>query len=180
MKPPKKPASGGPTPSLTLVVKKPTPRKTLTAKEEALAVDIASGMDHAAALRKTYTWNGKADGAHREAAQILRRPHVATRLQALRDQYATKVVEASRGLPAVEAARAFGVKEAMDEIDEMVTVARAKENPMAMGKAIELRMKLYGLGVSDAKNPADKDELPPEELEKLLDELQTLKERKRG
>ncbi len=36
-------------------------------------------------------------------------------------------------------------------------------------------MKLYGLGIGDARNPKDKEELPPERLEEMLDTLQKWK-----
>lgn len=103
---------------------------------------------------------------------------MAARLAALRDQYAKTVVEAARGAPATEPARPYGVKEAMEELDQAFAVALAKDNPAALAKVVEVRMKLYGLGVSDAKNPKDKEEVPPEEMEAMLATLQAIKEKR--
>lgn len=122
-----------------------------------------------------YNWKGSRRAMLVEADKVRDRPHVAARVKELRDAYATKVVEASRGLPAAEPARAFGVKEAMDELDEAAALAKEKGNPGALAKVVEVRMKLYGLGVSDAKNPKDKEEVPPEELEAMLATLQAMK-----
>jgi hypothetical protein len=152
--------------------------KRLTTKEEAYAVARAAGMSQKEAyLHAGYTWKGRPDGEKLEASKLEMRPHVAARLQELRDAYATKVVEASRGAPPAEPARAYGVKEAMDELDEAAMLAKEKGNPQALAKVVEVRMKLYGLGVSDAKNPKDKEEVPPEELEAMLATLQAMKEK---
>lgn len=152
--------------------------KSLTAKEEAYAVARASGMDVSEAYFKAgYTWSGKPGNERIEASKVENRPHVAARLKDLRDAYATKVVEATRGAPPTEPARPYGVKEAMDELDEAAMVAKQKENPGALAKIVEVRMKLFGLGVSDAKNPKDKEEVPPEELEAMLATLQAMKEK---
>jgi hypothetical protein len=147
----------------------------MTPKEESFAVALASGQPLGDAYMANYNWKGSRRAMLVEADKVRDRPHVAARVKELRDAYATKVVEASRGLPAAEPARAFGVKEAMDELDEAAALAKEKGNPGALAKVVEVRMKLYGLGVSDAKNPKDKEEVPPEELEAMLATLQAMK-----
>lgn len=147
----------------------------MTPKEESFAVALASGQNIEDAYLGAYSWKGTRRAMQSEASKVANRPHVLARIQELRDAYATKVVEASRGMPAAEPARAFGVKEAMEELDEAANLAKLKENPGALAKVVEVRMKLYGLGVSDAKNPKDKEEVPPEELEAMLATLQAMK-----
>ncbi len=149
--------------------------RPLTVKQEAVAVAVASGMPPRDALMKVYNWKGSAQNAHVEALRLTAKPNVAARIKELRDQYATKVIEASRGKPAETPARAYGVAEAMQELDEAFTTARDKENPGAMAKVVEVRMKLYGLGIADSKNPADKEALPPEELEAALEQLKAMR-----
>lgn len=148
----------------------------MTPKEESFAVALASGQGIEEAYLACYSWKGTRRAMQTEASKVAARPHVVARVKELRDSYATKVVEASRGVPAAEPARAYGVKEAMDELDEAATLAKEKGNPGALAKVVEVRMKLYGLGVSDAKNPKDKEEVPPEELEAMLATLQAMKE----
>ena len=50
----------------------------------------------------------------------------------------------------------------MDELDRSMALATSKANPMAMIKVVEVKMKLYGLGIGDAKIAADKEEMAPE------------------
>lgn len=48
---------------------------------------------------------------------------------------------------------------------------RAPSSPLPVSK-----MKLYGLGVADARKLADRDEMTPEELEQALQELRALRD----
>lgn len=151
--------------------------KSLTTKEENFAVRRAAGEAPSDAyLAAGYTWNGRPAGLALEAGRLEARPRVAARLAELRNQYAKTVVEAARGAPLAEPVPPYGVKEAMKELDEAAMLAKQKGNPGALAKVVEVRMKLYGLGVSDAKNPKDKEEVPPEELEAMLATLQAMKE----
>jgi hypothetical protein len=156
-----------------------TPRhRPLTARQEGFAVDVAAGVDAKTAFLKHYTWNGNPAGVSNEARQVAALPHVAARIGELRDRYAIATLEATRGpVPNDNTAAPYTVKSAMDELDDAMAVAKAKENPMAMAKVVEIRMKLYGLGVAEAKNPLDKDELSPEQLEQGLRDLRALRER---
>lgn len=150
--------------------------KSLTTKEESFAVRRAAGDNPSDAyLAAGYTWNGRQAGLSAEAGRLEARPRVAARIAELRDQYAKEVVQAGRGAPPAEPVRPYGVKDAMAELDLAAQVALEKGNPGALAKVVEVRMKLYGLGVSDAKNPKDKEEVPPEELEAMLATLQSMK-----
>jgi hypothetical protein len=183
---PKKPPIKPPTPKLALVpTNSPTapPRvgyRALTSRQESFCVDIAAGMEPAAAFKKHYTWNGNPGRLGAEAGKVINLPHVGARLAELRAAYATKVVESSRGMPAAEAAPAYGVKQAMAELDQGMTLAVLKENPAAVAKIVEVRMKLYGLGVADMTNPEDKQPLTPEQLELALAEIRAHKEARRA
>jgi len=151
----------------------------MTPKEEAFAVALASGQGIEDAYLSAYSWKGTRRAMQTEASKVAGRAHVAARVQELRDAYATKVVEASRGVPASEPARAYGVKEAMEELDVAAGLAKEKGNPGALAKVVEVRMRLYGLGIADSKNPND-NATPPEELEAMLATLQAIKEAKSG
>lgn len=152
--------------------------KSLTTKEESFAVRRAAGEPASDAyLAAGYVWNGRPAGLAIEAGRLEARPRVAARIAALRDQYAKAAVEAARGAPPTEPVKPYGVKEAMAELDQAAQVALEKGNPGALAKIVEVRMKLFGLGVQDAKNPKDKEEVPPEELEAMLATLQAMKEK---
>jgi hypothetical protein len=69
----------------------------------------------------------------------------------------------------------YTVAEAMKELDASMALATAKESPMAMIKVVEVKMKLYGLGIGDAKHPADKEEMTREELEAALADIRALR-----
>jgi len=171
--PPKSPTGSPPGPT-------GAPHRPLTPRQEAYVVDIAAGMPVGEAFLKHYTWNGDPLRAGAEGGKVLKAPHVGARLAELRNAYATKVVEASRGAPAAEAAPAYGVKQAMAELDIGMRLAQEKENPAAVAKIVEVRMKLYGLGVADMTNPEDKAPLTPEQLEQALAEIRALKEQRRA
>lgn len=175
------PPSAGPVgrPQLSLVQPGAKPRP-LTPRQEQFAVDVAAGMSTRDAFMKNYTWNGSDNGMSVEIRRLLSNPRLAARLQALRDTYAQRVIEASRGKPSESPAQAYGVKEAMDELDKGMTLALSKENPAAVAKIVEVKMKLYGLGISDQKNPNDKPAMEPEQIEELLAKLRAWKAAKHG
>lgn len=152
--------------------------KSLTPKEENFATRRAAGEPvEEAYLASGYKWSGGRVGLKVEAQRLEKRPHVEARITELRNAYAMAQVEAARGEIPKEKAKPYGVVEAMVELDEAFTIAKSRGNPAAMAKVVEVRMKLYGLGVSDAKNPKDKEEVPPEQLEAMLATLQALKEK---
>lgn len=153
--------------------------KPLTHKEEAFAVRRAAGeAPPEAYIGAGYAWSGSRRALLVEASKLEQRPKVAGRISELRDEYAMAQIEAARGEIPKEKAKPYGVIEAMAELDQAFAVALAKDNPGAMAKVVEVRMKLYGLGVSDAKNPKDKEEVPPEEMEAMLATLQAIKEKR--
>lgn len=153
--------------------------KSLTHKEEAFAVRRAAGeAPPDAYIGAGYAWSGSRRALLVEASKLEQRPKVAERISELRDEYAMAQIEAARGEIPKEKAKPYGVIEAMAELDQAFAVASAKDNAAAMAKVVEVRMKLYGLGVSDAKNPKDKEEVPPEEMEAMLATLQALKEKR--
>ncbi len=147
----------------------------LTARQESFCVAVASGVDLKAAFLANYTWNGTADGLGREAGRKKRHPRLAARICELRGDYARSAIEASRGRPDPLSVRSYTVADAMDELDRSMALATSKANPMAMIKVVEVKMKLYGLGIGDAKNPADKEEMTPEELEAALTDVRALR-----
>lgn len=133
-------------------------------------MDIASGMDVYEAYMKHYSWKGSPINGRKEASDTVKR--IEWRIEELRAQYANVVIKHSRGEPSKKAAEAYGVAEAMEELNRAMAHADEKANAQAMAKIVEVKMKLYGLGIADAKNPAD-NEMPPEEIE---DALRRLKE----
>ena len=154
--------------------------RPLTAKQEAFAVGVASGQDPAEAFLDQYQWRGKPSSVGTEAGRVSRHPRVAARIAELRNQYAHAAIEASRGKPRPGVARAYTVKDAMDDLDVVVAMALKMENPVALIKVVELRSKLFGLGIADAKNPGSRDELPPEELEAALQHLRGIRKARGG
>lgn len=141
----------------------------LTAKQEAFAVNVASGMPSVAAYRQAYQPKGSPETVRKDSGRLAAKPDVAARIAELRNGYARAAVEASRGpIDATKAPRAYSVAEAMEELDKVGQRAEEYKQIGVMAKVVELRMKLYGLGIGDAKNPADKDEMTPEELEAAL------------
>lgn len=153
-----------------------TPRiRPLSARQEAFAVDLASGIDPRLAYRKHYSWGGNEKNLSKEAHRQERNPRIAARVQTLRDDYARAAVSASRGEPEPDCARPYAVADAMAELDAAAAVAVAKDNAGALTKIVEVRMRLYGLGVGDAINPADRTGPEPEELEAALAQLKAIR-----
>jgi hypothetical protein len=155
------------------VNKTPTRRRSpaggaCTQQEEEYAVRRAAGASAKEAFLGAYTWTGTERGAAKDACKVDARPRVQARIKELRDGYATRLIEASRGVVTPTDIPAYTAREAMAELDEAMRVAREKENAASMAKVVEIRMKLYGLGIGDAKNPADKEEMSPEALEAAL------------
>lgn len=147
----------------------------LSTREEAYAVARASGVKGVDAFLHAYTWNGTPQGAAHQASKVEGRQRVADRIKTLRDEYAKTVVAANRGVPSARPAPAYGIAEAMDELNEAAMVAKEVRNAGALAKVVEVKMKLYGLGIGDAKNPADKEALQPEELEAALAQLKAMR-----
>lgn len=60
-------------------------------------------------------------------------------------------------------------------LDAAQAMAQAQEDPRAMVKVVEARMKLYRLGVADASSTADRENLSPEDPEAALAGLRALR-----
>lgn len=131
----------------------------LTAKQEAFAQAIVSGMNQSDAYRAAYNAGSmSAATINVKASELMANGKVAVRVQELRK-------------PAVEAAQ-YGLKEAMAEAAEAMAVAREKENGGAMVAAVTLRAKLSGLLVDRKEvRSGPLDGLPPEDLKALEDAL---------
>ena len=135
----------------------------LTSKEENFACLRASGTPQGDAYRQAYGCDGSATRTVAvEANRVESKPRVKRRILELRDAHASAVVS-------------YTVAAAMSELDESMALAKAKESPMAMIKVVEVRMKLYGLGLSDAKHPTDRDEMTPEQLEAALADVRAVR-----
>lgn len=135
----------------------------LTSKEEHFARLRAGGAPQGDAYRQSYGCERSAARTVAvEANRVEAKPRVKQRILELRDAHASAVVS-------------YTVAAAMRELDEGMALAKAKESPMAMIKVVEVRMKLYGLGIGEAKNPADKEEMTPEELEAALADVRALR-----
>ncbi|WP_235823463.1 hypothetical protein [Azohydromonas sediminis] len=156
---------------------RPLTRRALTPREEAYAVARASGAPAIDAFLGAYNWTGKRDNARQQAAAVEGRERVARRIQELRDQYAKAAVEASRGTIECSRTRAYTMADAMTELDMAMEMASTKENPMAMIKVVEVRMKLYGLGIGEARNPVNQPEITYEQAVELLEEIRAFKSR---
>lgn len=145
-------------PDLTLIAS-----DRLTSKEEHFARLRAAGTLQGDAYRKAYGCDGSATRTVAvEANRVESKPRVKRRILELRNAHASAVVS-------------YSVAAAMSELDESMALAKAKESPMAMIKVVEVRMKLYGLGIGEAKNQADKGEMTPEELEAALADVRALR-----
>lgn len=152
-------------------------QRRITEKEESFCVARASGASNAEAYTRCYTWNGKPSAAAAMGARIEGRLRVEQRIKELRDQYAKSAVEASRGLVVPTNTPAYTKADAHANLTEAMDAARMEVRPSGpMTKVIEVLMRLHGLGIGDAKNPSDKEEMPVEHLEAALLQLQQLKE----
>ena len=106
----------------------------LTAKQEAFAQAIASGVSQADAYRMAYNHKGMQDGAvYTEASLLVSNPKVAKRIAELR-------------APVIEAAQ-LTLKSHMEELDRLSRLAEADGKWQAAIKAQELRGKVSGLYV---------------------------------
>lgn len=143
----------------------------LTVKQEGFAVDIASGVEPKEAFLRHYTWNGTAKGLIVEIHSKLSEPRVAARVAELRDEYAKAAVAQARGMPDPGSAPKYTVADAMQELERTFGEAEQRGQTATMAKVVEIRMRLYGLGISDAKNPADEKPMTYEELREALDRL---------
>lgn len=126
----------------------------LTAKQEAFALAVASGMNQSDAYRSAYDTKPNASLAaiNVNASKVMANAKVRLRVGELRK-------------PAVAAAQ-YGLQEAMREASEALEVSRRKENGGAMVAAVTLRAKLAGLIIEKRQNvPNPFDGMPMEELE---------------
>jgi hypothetical protein len=159
----------------TTPARPPAARRGLTPREEAYAVARASGAAAIDAFLTAYNWTGKRENARQQAAVVEGRERVARRIHELRDGYARSAVEASRGPVSPSCARAYTVADAMAELDQAYRLAMENANPTAMVRVVEARIKLYGLGVADAKNPDEQGALTYEQGIELLQRIETLR-----
>ncbi|MCI1192610.1 hypothetical protein MOJ79_12220, partial [Calidifontimicrobium sp. SYSU G02091] len=141
------------------------------------AVARASGAPAIDAFLAAYNWTGKRENARQEAAVVEGRERVARRIQELRDRYAESAVEASRGSLSESRPRAYTVADAMAELDQAYRLAMDNANPTAMVRVVEARIKLYGLGIGDARNPVDQPAMTYEEAIELLQRIKALREK---
>lgn len=153
----------------------PATRRGLTSREEAYAVARASGSPAIDAFLGAYNWSGKRENARQQAAVVEGRERVAARIHELRNHYAQAAVEASRGSVSPSTARAYTVADAMAELDAAFELAQRNANPAAMVRVVEARIKLYGLGVVDARNPREPEALTYEQLVELLRRFEALR-----
>lgn len=104
----------------------------LTAKQEAFAQAVVSGMSQADAFRAAYNHGGMADKTIREkASRIMADPKISGRVHELRAPVVQKVQ--------------YGLEQAMLEAQDAYNVAKEKCNGGAMVAAATLRAKLNGL-----------------------------------
>lgn len=104
----------------------------LTAKQEAFALAVVSGMNQSDAYRSAYNAeNMKPETVQKRASELMGDGEVAGRVAELRAPVIAKVQ--------------YGLQEAMQEAAEAFEVAKAKDNGGAMVAAATLRAKLNGL-----------------------------------
>jgi len=104
----------------------------LTAKQEAFALAVVSGMSQADAYRATYSaGNMKPETVQESASRLMADRKVSARVAELRAPIIAKVQ--------------YGLEDAMREAAEAFEVSRAKENGGAMVAAATLRAKLNGM-----------------------------------
>jgi hypothetical protein len=168
-------------PPLVLATSNPRPGRSgpLTARQESFCVAVASGADLKVAFLANYIWNGDPEGLGREAGRKKRHPRLAARICELRSEYARHAIEASRGRPEPSRARAYTSADAMAELDRVMELATSNENPLAMIRVIEVRMKLYGLGIGEAMKPSHTNAMTPEQIEAALTEVRELRAERR-
>jgi len=124
----------------------------LTAKQEAFACAVVSGMSQADAYRKAYNAGAMKPQTIQSKASIL-----------LQDGGKVRARVAELRAPVLEKVQ-YGLEQAMLEAAEAFTVSKAKDNGGAMVAAATLRAKLNGLlidrkivqtGPLDGMAPAD-------------------------
>lgn len=104
----------------------------LTAKQEAFAQGIVSGLSQADAYRKAYNAKNMKDAViHVKASELMSNGKVAGRVETLRK-------------PVIEKLQ-YNLEHAMLEAAEAFSIAKKKENGGAMVAAVQLRAKLNGL-----------------------------------
>jgi hypothetical protein len=135
----------------------------------------ASGAPAIDAFLGAYNWRGRRQNARQQAAIVEGRERVAARIRELRNGYARTAVEASRGGVPTGEARAYTVADAMAELDAAFELARRHANPSAMIRVVEVRIRLYGLGVADARNSREPESMTYEQLVELLQRIKALR-----
>jgi phage terminase small subunit len=130
--------------------------KGLTPKREKFAQLVASGMQQADAYRKAFdTKQSKDKTVHEGASRLAADSKVAARIEELR-------------APVIQAAR-YGLKEAMDEADLAITLAKEMKSASALVAAVQLKAKLNGLLVEDRGNKRRPyEDLDDQQLERAL------------
>lgn len=135
---------------------------SLTAKQEAFAQAIASGMNQSNAYRAAYNAGTmSAATINVKASQVMANGKVSVRVAELRK-------------PVIDALQ-YGIKEAMAEAEEALQVCRAKENGGAMVSAITLRSKLMGLLVEKKEiRSGPLDGMPAQEAAALIETIDAI------
>lgn len=101
----------------------------LTAKQEKFAIFVADGINHSEAYRRAYkAENSKAATVNRAAAALMKNPKLTTRVDALRDKVADRVV--------------ITVERQIEKLDALIQQAIDTEQVSAAAKCIELQSKL--------------------------------------
>lgn len=148
----------------------------LTTKEEGFCVDVASGVIPRDAYQRHYNWTGTEKAMVVEVARMLAKPKIAARIAELRDAYAKAAVEKARGMPEPGSAPTYTVADAMVELDCAFSEAEKRGQTATMAKVVEVKMRLYGLGISDGKkNPADAQPMGYDELREALERIRAAK-----
>lgn len=134
----------------------------LTAKQEAFAQAVVSGMSLSDAYRAAYNAGTmSAATINVKASEVMANGKVAVRVDSLRK-------------PVVEALQ-YGLKEAMSEAAEALEVCREKQNGGAMVAAITLRAKLSGLMIEKKEiRTGPLDGLPPQEAASLIEAIDAI------
>lgn len=129
----------------------------LTAKEEAFAQAIVSGMKQVDAFRAVYSTKGRESNVHEGACNLMKKPKIISRIAELRAPVIAKLQ--------------YGLEEAMKEAMEAYIVSKGKEQGGAMVAAVTLRAKLNGLLVDKKEIKHSRlDEMSEDELDREIDQ----------
>lgn len=130
-------------------------KKALTAKQEAFAQAVASGMTQSDAYRSAYSAGKmKATSINVNASKLMADTNIAQRVVSLRAPVIAKMQ--------------YGLQEAMLEAEDAFKVSKMKENGGAMVAAVTLRAKLQGLLIERKEvRTGPLDDMPADELEAM-------------